>query len=318
MTESTMDYRVRSTLKARQMFLLIALHDKGSIHQAASETNMSPPAASKMLKDIEDLFEVPLFERLSRGVKPTVYGETLINHVRMALANLTQGQKSIEALKAGLAGQVNIGTIITSSLTIVPNAIIQTKKEAPRLSIGVEVGTSKDLMERLKRDEMDFLVARIPDEEDASGLLYEDLSAEIECVVARRNHPLLSRENLTLQDISTESWILSSRGSILRNRIDMMFRQAGLEAPTNVIETTAMSLVLNLLQNTDFLHVVPQDFARYFEHKGDLSILPITIPCQMENFGIIMRRDTVLSPGATILLRHVRSAAAEYRKQWLD
>lgn len=313
MPESPMDYRIRTTLKARQMFLLIALSDKGSIHRAASETSMSPPAASKMLKDIEAQFGVPLFERLSRGVKPTVYGDTLINHVRMALANLAHGQKSIEALKAGLAGQVNIGTIITASLTLVPKAIIRTKQEAPRLSIGIEVGTSKDLMERLKRDELDFLVARIPDQEDESGLIYEDLSAEIECVVVRREHPLLERNDLSLNDLATESWILSSRGSILRNRLDLMFRQAGLEAPSNVIETTAMSLVLNLLQNSDFLHVIPQDLARYFERRGDLSILPITIPCQMENFGIIKRRDTVLSPGANMLLKHVRAAATEYQ-----
>ncbi|MEI8197089.1 MAG: LysR family transcriptional regulator, partial [Phycisphaerae bacterium] len=61
--------RIRSTLKARQMVLLVALNDLGNLHQAAQETNMSPPAASKMLKDIEDMLGVQLFERLPRGLR---------------------------------------------------------------------------------------------------------------------------------------------------------------------------------------------------------------------------------------------------------
>lgn len=311
MYENNAARRVRTTLKARQMVLLVALNDAGNIHQAARETNMSPPAASKMLKDMEELFGVPLFERLPRGVRPTIYGKTLISHVRLALANLEHGQESIAALKAGLSGQVNIGIIITSSMTLVPQAIVRTKSEAPRLSIGVEVGTSKDLIDRMKRDELDFLIARIQEQEDEHSLLYEDLSEEIVCVVARKGHPLASRNDLSLNDLSVASWILTARGSILRNRFDMMFRRADLEVPYNVIETTAMSLVIRLLQSTDFLHVIPLDMARSYVESGDLAILPIDIPCRMESFGIIMRRDTVLSPGANVLLNQIRAVAAE-------
>lgn len=311
MYENNTGRRVRAMLKARQMVLLVALNDAGNIHQAARETNMSPPAASKMLKDMEELFGVPLFERLPRGVRPTIYGKTLIAHVRLALANLAHGQASIAALKAGLSGQVNIGIIITSSMTLVPQAIIRTKNEAPRLSIGVEVGTSKDLIARMKRDELDFLIARIQEQEDEQSLLYEDLSEEIVCVVSRKGHPLTSRNDLTLKDLSVASWVLTARGSILRNRFDMMFRRAELEMPYNVIETTAMSLVIRLLQSTDFLHVIPLDMASSYVQSGDLAILPIDIPCRMESFGIIMRRDTALSPGANVLLNQIRAVAAE-------
>lgn len=303
--------RVRSQLKTRQMFLLIALDEARNIHQAAKDAHMSQPAASKMLKDIEALFGVPFFERLPRGIQPTLYGETMIRHVRMALANLAQGQASLKTLQAGLSGQVNIGVIITSSMTLVPQAIARTKEEAPRLCIGVQVDISNVLVEQLKRGQLDFLIARILEQEDESSLLYEDLSEETECAVARTGHPMLARDDLTLKDLADASWILSPRGSILRHRFDMMFRRTDLETPSDVVETTAMSVIMSLLQQTDFLHVMPMEVARYYVQSGELAILPIALPCQMESFGIIMRRNHLLSPGATLLLRHMRAIAAK-------
>ncbi|HET6782260.1 MAG TPA: LysR family transcriptional regulator, partial [Pseudoxanthomonas sp.] len=67
---------MRARLKARQLMLLIAIDDEGSTQRAADVLNMSQPAASKMLKDLEDSMGVPLFERLPRGMQPTWYGET--------------------------------------------------------------------------------------------------------------------------------------------------------------------------------------------------------------------------------------------------
>jgi len=302
--------RPRHQLKTRQMALLMAIDETRNLHQAAQATHMSQPAASKMLKDMEELFGVALFERLPRGMRPTVYGETLVRHVRMALDNLAQGQSAMSALQAGLSGQVNLGVILTPSMTLVPQAIAATKAEAPHLSIGVEVATSDVLVEQLKRGRLDFLIARIPAQEEDLKLVYEDLSEETECAVVRVGHPMLQRTSLTLQDLGASVWILSPRGSILRHQFDMLFRRHGLAAPGNVIETTAMSVIKALLQQTDFLHLMPVEVARYYVASGELAILPVELPCNMDSYGLIMRSDHVLSPGANLLLGHIRRVAS--------
>ena len=303
---------VRGKLKIRQMLLLVALDDTGSVNRAAEATHMSQPAASKMLKDIEDLFGVPFFERLPRGMRPTVYGATMVRHVRMALANLWQGQDAIAALRSGLAGQANIGTIVTPSMTVVPRAIALTKALAPRLNIGVTVGTSNELLAGMRRGELDFLIARILEHEDDSGLLYENLSEETECAVVRVGHPYLARGDLSLEELSRASWVLSPRGTILRHRFDMVFRRSNLQPPTQVVETTAMTVIKSLLQQTDFLHVLPTEVARYYVDSAELAILPFDLPCQMESFGLITRRDHLLSPGAGLLLQQLRQVAARW------
>ncbi|NUT17502.1 MAG: LysR family transcriptional regulator, partial [Cupriavidus sp.] len=58
-------------LKTRQLLLLLAVADEGSIHRAAERLAMTQPAASKLLREMEELLSVPLFERLPRGMAPT-------------------------------------------------------------------------------------------------------------------------------------------------------------------------------------------------------------------------------------------------------
>ena len=88
---------IRARLKTRQLLLLVALSEEGNIHRAAQVLNMTQPAASKLLKDLEDVLEVPLFERLPRGMRPTWYGETMIRHARVALASLNQAHDELTA-----------------------------------------------------------------------------------------------------------------------------------------------------------------------------------------------------------------------------
>lgn len=310
MEDSPSARRPHHQLKTRQMALLMAIDETRNLHQAALTTHMSQPAASKMLKDMEELLGVALFERLPRGMRPTVYGDTLVRHVRMALDNLAQGQSAMAALQAGLSGQVNIGVILTPSMTLVPQAIAATKAEAPHLSIGVEVGTSDVLVDGLKRGRLDFLIARIPTQEEDLNLVYEDLSEETECAVVRPGHPMLQHSALSLQDVAGSVWILSPRGSILRHQFDMLFRRHGLAPPTQVIETTAMSVIKALLQQTDFLHLMPLEVARYYAACGELAILPVELACNMESYGLIMRSDQVLAPGASRLLGAIRRVAS--------
>jgi len=302
---------LRARLKTRQLLLLIALDEQRNIHRAADELHMTQPAASKQLKDLEDMLDVRLFERLSRGMEPTIYGETMIRHARMALTSLSLAHEDIVALKSGLSGQVTIGAIMTPGMALLPRAISRVKQAAPLMRIGVEVETSNILLDRLQRGTLDFLVARILDAANEADLQYEELADEPVCVVARVGHPFENAENLQLADIVRAGWVLSPQGSILRHRCDMMFRRAGLAPPDNVIDTTALLLIISLLQQTDSLHVMPQEVARYYAQLNILTILPIDVAIKMDGFGIITKRNDLLSPSAAVVLDAIRGAARE-------
>jgi len=300
---------IRARLKTRQLLLLLALAEEGNIHRAAQVLNMSQPAASKLLKDLEDVLEVSLFERLPRGMRPTWYGETMIRHARVALASLNQAHDELQAAKTGQFGQVSIGAITAPALMLLPDAVQKVKADHPDLRVSLQIETSDVLIEKLNQNKLDILVGRLFAQHDKSDLRYEALTDEPISAVARVGHPLLSAGKLTLPDMAGAAWIVPPAGSVLRHRFELMFQEVGLRAPVNVIETGALLFTTKMLQKSDMLSVLATDVARYYQAHGLMAILPIDLPCQMEGFGIITRRDRLLSPAGEVMLRAIRATA---------
>jgi DNA-binding transcriptional LysR family regulator len=300
---------IRARLKTRQLLLMVALAEEGNIHRAAQVLNMTQPAASKLLKDLEDVLEVPLFERLPRGMRPTWYGETMIRHARVALASLNQAHDEMEALKAGRFGQVSVGAITAPGLVLLPPAVALVKQEHPSLRVALQIETSDVLMERLSHGKLDMLVARLFAQHDKTDLRYEVLAEEPVSAITRPGHPLLNVAHLGLRDVVSAGWIVSPQGSVLRHRFELMFQEEGLEPPVNVIETSALLFITKMLQQSDMIGVVASDVARYYATHGIVSILPMELPCHMDSFGLITRTDKLLSPAAKVMLKALKSTA---------
>ncbi|MEJ8821767.1 LysR family transcriptional regulator [Variovorax humicola] len=298
---------IRARLKTRQLLLLVALAEEGNIHRAAQVLNMTQPAASKLLKDLEDVLEVSLFDRLPRGMRPTWYGETMIRHARIALATLNEAHDELGALKAGRFGQVNVGVITSPGLALLPGAVAAVKREQPNLRISVEIETSPVLMERLEQGKLDILVARLFAEHDKSKLRYEALTEEPVCALVRPGHPLLGMSGLTLRDVVSAGWIVPPAGSVLRHRFDLMYQEEGLPPPLNVIESAALLFITRMLQQSDMIAVMATDVGRYYAAHGIVAILPLAMPCHMDMFGIITRTDRLLSPAAKIMMKALKS-----------
>jgi DNA-binding transcriptional LysR family regulator len=306
---------LRARLKTRQLLLIVALSEEGNIHRAAQVLNMTQPAASKLLKDLEDMLGVSLFERLPRGMRPTWYGDTMIRHSRAALASLNQAHEELLAAKNGQFGQVNLGSITAPGLTLLPPTVAAVKQAHPNLHITIQIEPSNVLIERLNRGTLDMLVGRLSPEHDKAALRYESVSDEPICAVARPGHPLLTAASQTLEDVFRYGWIVPTAGSVLRHRFDMMIQEQGLQPPTNCVESGAFLFICKMMQQSDMVSVMATDVARYYANHGMLSILPVHFPCEMEPFGFITRRDRLLSPASEVVLRALKSTASTlYRK----
>ena len=309
MSSTSTHWFVRARLKTRQLLLLLALEDEGNINRAAQVLNITQPAASKLLKDLEDMLGVSLFDRMPRGMRPTWYGETMIRHARVALASLGQAHDEIQALKAGSFGQVSVGAITAPGLSLLPMAVALLKREQPSLRVSLQIETSDVLMERLAQGKLDMLVARLFERHDKTALRYEALTEEPVCAVTRPGHPLLGRRKLSLRDMADAGWIVPPAGSVLRHRFELMFQEQGLGSPTNVVETTALLFMTRMLQQSDMIAVIATDVARYYAQHGLVAQLPIQLACTMDAFGLITRTDRPLSPAAQVMLRALKTCA---------
>ncbi|WP_018152777.1 LysR family transcriptional regulator [Leeia oryzae] len=302
---------IRARLKTRQLLLLVALDEERNIHRTAEALLMTQPAASKLLKELEDMLEVPLFERLPRGMKPTWYGEIMIRHARMVLSSLSQAHEEINALKAGMVGQVRIGAITDPATQLVPLAIARIKQQYPLLDIHVTVDTSDMLQPKLMSGKLDIVIGRIFQQHDKTNLIYESIAEEPISIVCRPGHPLLNIQGLGLRDVMSAAWVLTPSGSVLRHRVDMAFRQQNLDPPMNVVETVSQLMITTLLESTDMLAAIATKVAEHYARYGMIRILPVDFPCKMDEFGFITRRDQQLSPGASIMMHALQEVANE-------
>jgi DNA-binding transcriptional LysR family regulator len=301
---------VRTRLKTRQLLLVVALAEEGNIHRAAAALSMTQPAASKLLRELEDMLGAVLFERMPRGMRPTLYGETLIRHARAVLGSLDQAQEELGALKAGRLGQVSVGAITSPGVRMLPAAVAALKRTHANLRVLVEIDASNVLLERLAQEKLDVVIGRLSAEYDNLPLQYEPLASEPVCAAVRPGHPMLDGPPLALADVARHTWVVPPAGSVLRHRFDLMFQRASLAPPANVVETSALLFVTRVLEQSDMIAVLAEDVARYYAAHGMVAILPLPMDCPMDDFGIVTRADRLLSPAALVMIDALRVASA--------
>ena len=307
----TNPWYVRTRLKTRQLLLVVALAEEGNIHRAASALNITQPAASKLLRELEETLAAPLFERMPRGMRPTLYGDALIRHARMVLGSLDQAQEELAALKAGRLGQVAVGAITSPGVRVLPTAVAAVKRMHANIRIVVDIDTSNVLLERLAQDKLDVVIGRLFPEHDKLPLHYEPLAGEPVHAVVRRGHPLLTAGALGLSDVQHGAWIVPPSGSVLRHRFGMMFQRASLEPPSNVVETSALLFITRALEQSDMIAVLAEDVARYYAEHGMVEILPLTMDCEMDDFGLITPAKKIPSPAVALMINALREASRE-------
>src|SRR5688500_2360904 len=296
-------------LKTRHLLLLLYLDEHRSVLRAAEAANMSQPAASKLLAGMEGMLGVKLFERHARGVEPTWYGQVLLRHARAALTELGRAHDEIGALRSGRMGQAAIGTVVNPGTNLVPQAIAAVKREYPDLLIRVEMDYSRPLVARLVDGQLDMVVGRILGPDGLGDLDFEPLADEPHSLIARAGHPLTRRRRLDHADLLEFGWILPPAASLLRSRMDAMFLEHGLPWPQNIVETSALPVITNLLRTSDLLTALPVDSIAPYTQANMLTVLPIELGVSIESFGIVRRRDHLLSPGGQRVLEALRVTA---------
>jgi DNA-binding transcriptional LysR family regulator len=302
----------RPQLKTHQLAFLVHLDEERRLARAAAAAGLTQPAASKLLRQIEETLDVKLFERHARGVTPTRYGEILVRHARSALSEIGLAREELAALKAGRTGSAAVGTVIEPGANLVPAAIAALKQRDPRTLIRVEVDASRQLVQRLLQGHLDVVVARLLDAESAEELVYEPLALdEPHAVIAGARHPLAAHAHLRLEDLIEQPWIVPPPGSLVREKLAAMFLQQGLPQPRDLIETASLPMITALLEQGRMVVALPQVAVASCCEAGILKVLMTDLPVDIGGFGLITRRERELSPGARLLLATLREIAAK-------
>lgn len=305
--------RVMERLKLKQLRLIVAVAEHESILHAARALNISQPAATKLIKDLELDFGVQLFDRTNRGMVPTIFGQALIRHGKLILAELTHATEELHDLHTGTGGRVVVGTLLAASSLLLPRTIAAVAQRRPGLSVKIVEATNERLMPALRVGELDLVVGRLPAHRYRDELQQERLYDERVVAVTRPGHSLQASRDLALSDLADQGWILPPPETTLRRQLDQMFLECGLEAPRSPVESISYLANRSLLTMTDLIGVFPDHVIRQDLQSGTLARLDWRVPIPISAVGVSFRQTRGLSPAAAFFLDELRRTSAELR-----
>ncbi|MER5769735.1 LysR substrate-binding domain-containing protein [Streptomyces sp. NPDC001985] len=299
-------------LKFRHLSLLIAVHEHGSVVRAAESLHLTQPAATRTLQELEAIADLPLFVRVPRGMRPTVYGEALAEHARAVVAEVRRAGEHLTGLRQGREGTVTVGTLLAGANVLLPRAVAGLKRERPRLTVVVREGTPDVLHPALLAGELDVIVGRVgsaPAEGD--GLRQRMLYREPIRLAVRSGHPLLGAADVTLPDTLGFPWILPVEQTALRQELGALFVDRGLALPADRVECTSILTMRALLLQTDMVALLPELVLRDDEH---LAALPVGLPSVGRTVGTTEAAHRTRTPALRSLLHHLDREAVLLRE----
>ncbi len=294
-------------IRLRHLHTFVAVAQQGTLGRAAETLNLSQPALSKTLNELEQLTGTRLFERGRLGAQLTLVGEQFLTHAVKVLDALnTAGQALIR--KEGVNNDVvRIGALPTAALGVLPAVIGQFHQHQKDVTLQVATMNNTMLLAALKSGDIDLGIGRMSDPELMTGLNYELLFLESLKLVVRPDHPLL-HENITLSRVLEWPVVVSPKGTVPRQNAETLLQSQGCKMPAGCIETLSASLSRQLTVDYNYIWFVPSGAVKDDLRRGVLTALPIATQGQGEPIGILTRVDTPLSAGAQTLLSAVRKS----------
>ncbi|HBQ6855864.1 TPA: LysR substrate-binding domain-containing protein [Klebsiella pneumoniae] len=294
-------------IRLRHLHTFVAVAQQGTLGRAAETLNLSQPALSKTLNELEQLTGTRLFERGRLGAQLTLVGEQFLTHAVKVLDALNSAGQALNRKESLNNDIVRIGALPTAALGILPTVIGQFHKQQKDITLQVATMNNTMLLAGLKSGEIDIGIGRMSDPELMSGLHYELLFLESLKLVVRPGHPLL-QETVTLSRVMEWPVVVSPKGTVPRQNAEALLQSQGCKMPAGCIETLSASLSRQLTVDFDYVWFVPSGAVKDDLRRGVLTALPIATQGAGEPIGILTRVDATLTPGTQTLLSAIRKS----------
>lgn len=284
-------------LRGTHLVLLVALDETGSLSRSAERVGISQPAATKALREIEDIFGTKLFNRSTKGIEANDMGRSVVRSARRLRAEVTVMRTELTQLLSGAGVRLSVGAVMGAIPGVVISAVAELHRQYPNVFVEVSEGTSRDLLQMLDQRLIDIAIARPSVSTHPEAYTFKPLNSEYLRLVVGPTSPLTKRKSLKLKDLADCRWLVFPSQMPMRSLLEEAFSDAGLDFPTNVIETDSTFVTMTFLgEYRDLVALMPNSVADYMSARKLVHVLPVVIPRHAEPYGIVMRGGSAISP----------------------
>ncbi len=300
--------RVGNRIRLRDLHILMAAVEAGTMAKAAVELGVSHPAVSKAIAETERTVGVRLLDRSTKGLVPTDYGRALLRHAVNVFDELKQVVDELRFLADPTTGQLRLGCSESMTAGLLPAIIEYISSRYPKITLhAAQISFATLHFRELRERTVELVLGRIPwplPDSDLDGALLLDERIHI---VAGSQSPWARRRRIELAELMGEAWALPPPDSLPGRLVADAFRAHGLNVPTASVYTASIHLLANALPATGrFLAVVPSSILRFNPGRLRLKVLRVNFNVEPGQVGIVWLKDRTLSPVAQLFVECAR------------
>jgi DNA-binding transcriptional LysR family regulator len=284
---------MRVNLKVLSTFLAVAENE--SFRKAAEQTNISLPAVSMQIKQLEERLGVALLQRTTRKVVLTHEGQKLMISTRKAMAEIDAALLSIEQAANAQQGNLVFACVPTVASTRLPTLVTEFARTYPGISVGIRETTQPELLEAIRKREVDFGIAPMP--EKIGEFQFTPLFEDPYVALLPPDHPLADKKGISLRELTKISPSILMLGS-------SQFQQQ--------LDDVLNKNKINTERNYNFTHV--STMAAMVEAGLGVGILPkVAVPRQTSLKAVNIVRPIMSRKIAVITMRGHSLSTASHR-----
>lgn len=274
----------------------LAVAENSSFRKAADQTHLSLPAVSMQIKQLEEQLGVALFQRTTRKVELTQAGEQLMISARKAMAEIDAGLVQIQHAVNVQQGHLSFGCVPTVAGSRLPQILLKFSKKYPGISVRVRELAHQELLEAVRRREVDFGIGPVPEKKgelDFSPIFVDEYFA----LVPKAFHDG-GRAGISLRELVKMPMLTLSNSTLFRNHLDSVLKANDIESELNY-EFTHVSTLIAMAEAGLGVAVLPRIA---IPRKTLLKAVRITGPAISRTIAVITIRGHSLSPAAARLV----------------
>ena len=242
-------------MELMQLQMVVAAAEEQSLQRAAARVGRTPQAVSMAIGKLEDELGIALFERASsRGFRLTAEGDVFVNYAKRSLALLDEAALALERMGSSKGRHLRIGANESIGEHVLPRFTHSFREQCPQIALKIRIGFSDHVLAALRQGEVD--VALIADRPRDRDFRVEPLMTDRLIGIVSPRHRLANRASLRLSDLASESVIVLTQESELRERVVQTFRRFGV--PLNLhVETATLQSIKKMVAQNMGIGIVP-------------------------------------------------------------
>lgn len=286
-----MSWEAHLRLRHVRVFLEIARAESASV--ASTSLNLTQPAVSRSLKELEQMLGVPLFDRVGRGLRLNEAGRIFQSHASAAMVELMHGGERLT--KAGEpTSRLSVGVLPTAATDLVPRAALAFRSEMPQVRLHILTGPNWLLFNQLRDGQLDVVVGRMPESDAAAGVSFRQLYIEDVVLVCRPGHPILTASDPE-QVVPDYPLILPPSGAVISQTVDRYLSSIGLPEMRGAYETVALPVGRKIVALSDAIWFISRGVVADDLADGSLALVGLASPLLSGPLGISVSQSAPIS-----------------------